>query len=66
VYFHHVVPWVGQLVGSDREAYTYLPQSVDRFLAPRELSKLMERIGFRGVTYQLLGVGTVTVHTGVV
>ena len=65
VYFHHVVPWVGQLVGSDREAYTYLPQSVDRFLPPGELSKLMERIGLRAVTYRRLGMGTVTVHTGI-
>ncbi len=32
LYFHGVVPRVGQLVGGDREAYTYLPQSVDRFL----------------------------------
>jgi demethylmenaquinone methyltransferase/2-methoxy-6-polyprenyl-1,4-benzoquinol methylase len=66
VYFHRIVPWVGQLVGSDREAYTYLPQSVDRFLAPGELSKLMERIGLRAVTYRRLGMGTVTVHTGIV
>ena len=66
VYFHRIVPWVGQLVESDREAYTYLPQSVDRFLAPGALSKLMERIGMRAVTYRRLGMGTVTVHTGIV
>jgi len=64
-YFHRIVPWVGQLVGSDREAYTYLPQSVDRFLAPRELARLMEAVGLHGVTYRLLGMGTVTVHTGI-
>ena len=27
-------PRIGRLVAGDREAYTYLPQSVDRFLAP--------------------------------
>jgi hypothetical protein len=32
------VPRVGALVGGDREAYTYLPQSVDRFLTPPELA----------------------------
>ena len=64
-YFHRVVPRMGQLVGGDREAYTYLPQSVDRFLAPHELSALMEKIGLRGVTCRRLGLGTVTVHTGV-
>jgi demethylmenaquinone methyltransferase/2-methoxy-6-polyprenyl-1,4-benzoquinol methylase len=64
-YFHHVVPRVGALVGGDREAYTYLPQSVDRFLTPAELVTLMEAVGLRRVTYRRLGMGTVTVHTGI-
>jgi demethylmenaquinone methyltransferase/2-methoxy-6-polyprenyl-1,4-benzoquinol methylase len=64
-YFHHVVPWVGQLIGGDREAYTYLPQSVDRFVTPGELRALMEKVGLRGVTYRRLGLGTVTIHTGI-
>ena len=65
LYFHHVVPWVGQLVGGDREAYTYLPQSVDRFVTPTELSAVMEKVGLRGVRYRRLGLGTVTVHVGI-
>jgi len=64
-YFHRVVPRVGQLVGGDREAYTYLPQSVDRFVTPAELAGLMERAGLRGVSHRRLGLGTVTVHTGI-
>ena len=64
-YFHRVVPRVGQLVGGDREAYTYLPQSVDRFLAPAELSRLMGTVGLRGVTCQRVAMGTVTIHTGI-
>jgi demethylmenaquinone methyltransferase / 2-methoxy-6-polyprenyl-1,4-benzoquinol methylase len=65
LYFHHVVPWVGHLVGGDREAYTYLPQSVDRFVTPAELCALMEKVGLRSVSYRRLGLGTVTVHTGI-
>jgi len=64
-YFHEVVPRVGQFVGGDREAYTYLPQSVDRFVSPAELARLMETVGLRGVVYRRLGMGTVTVHTGI-
>ena len=64
-YFHHIVPWIGQLVGGDREAYSYLPQSVDRFVTPGELVRLMEKVGLRGVTYRRLGLGTVTIHTGI-
>jgi len=64
-YFHHVVPRIGALVGGDREAYTYLPQSVERFLTPPGLSALMESVGLRGVKYRRLGFGTVTIHTGI-
>jgi demethylmenaquinone methyltransferase/2-methoxy-6-polyprenyl-1,4-benzoquinol methylase len=64
-YFHHVVPRVGALVSGDSEAYTYLPQSVDRFLTPPGLSTLMEAVGLRGVKYRRLGLGTVTIHTGI-
>jgi demethylmenaquinone methyltransferase/2-methoxy-6-polyprenyl-1,4-benzoquinol methylase len=64
-YFHRLVPWVGGLVSGDREAYTYLPQSVDRFVTPAELATLMEEVGLRGVTYRRLGFGTVTVHVGI-
>jgi demethylmenaquinone methyltransferase/2-methoxy-6-polyprenyl-1,4-benzoquinol methylase len=64
-YFHRVVPRVGALVGGDREAYTYLPQSVDRFLPPEELARLMEKVGLKGVIYRRLGLGPVTVHTGI-
>jgi demethylmenaquinone methyltransferase/2-methoxy-6-polyprenyl-1,4-benzoquinol methylase len=56
---------VGALVGGDREAYTYLPQSVDRFLTPPALEALMEGVGLRGVKYRRLGLGAVTIHTGI-
>jgi demethylmenaquinone methyltransferase/2-methoxy-6-polyprenyl-1,4-benzoquinol methylase len=64
-YFHHVVPRVGALIGGDREAYTYLPQSVDRFLTPPALCALMESVGLRSVKYRRLGFGTVTIHSGI-
>ena len=64
-YFHRVVPMVGRLVAGDREAYTYLPQSVDRFLTPAELSGAMESVGLRAVRYRRVGLGTIAIHTGV-
>ncbi len=64
-YFHRLVPRVGRLVSGDPEAYSYLPQSVDRFVTPEELKELMERVGLKAVTWRRLGMGTVTVHTGV-
>ncbi|MFZ1060997.1 MAG: bifunctional demethylmenaquinone methyltransferase/2-methoxy-6-polyprenyl-1,4-benzoquinol methylase UbiE [Candidatus Rokuibacteriota bacterium] len=63
-YFHRFVPRLGALVSGNREAYTYLPRSVERFLPPAELSRLMEKLGLRDVAYRRLGLGTVTIHCG--
>ena len=64
-YFHRVVPRIGRLVARDREAYTYLPESVDGFLPPKDLSRLMETVGLRAVRFRRVGMGSVTIHTGV-
>jgi len=64
LYFHHVVPAVGTLVGRSRAAYTYLPQSVERFVTPVELTRLMEAAGLCQVRVRRVGLGTVTIHVG--
>jgi len=63
-YFHALVPWIGGLVSGDRQAYAYLPWSVDRFVSPEELGRLMESVGLRRVFYRRLGLGSVTIHAG--
>lgn len=63
-YFGRVVPAVGALVAGDRAAYTYLPQSVSRFVTPRELARLMAAAGMREVTWRTLGLRTVALHVG--
>jgi demethylmenaquinone methyltransferase/2-methoxy-6-polyprenyl-1,4-benzoquinol methylase len=65
LYFNRVVPLIGALVAGDRAAYTYLPQSVERFVTPAELGRLMERVGLREVRYRRLGLGTIAIHLGV-
>ena len=66
LYFHRLVPLVGALVAGDRAAYTYLPESVDRFLTPLELGILMEKVGLGHVRSRCFGLGTVALHVGVV
>ena len=63
LFFHRVVPAVGALVAGDRQAYTYLPDSVDRFVTPDELSALMRKAGLAAVTYRRLGLGTIALHS---
>lgn len=64
LYFNRVVPLVGALVAGDRAAYTYLPRSVERFVTPAELARLMEAAGLHDVRYRRLGLGTIAIHVG--
>ena len=66
LYFHRVVPAIGALVAGDRQAYTYLPDSVDRFLTARDLAAAMRRAGLHDVNYRTFGLGSVALHVGVV
>jgi demethylmenaquinone methyltransferase/2-methoxy-6-polyprenyl-1,4-benzoquinol methylase len=65
LYFEGVVPWIGALLGGDRAAYTYLPQSARAFPSPPALAQIMRDTGWQHVRYQLLGLGAVAMHTGV-
>ncbi len=64
LYFNRLVPIAGGLISGQRDAYTYLPQSVNEFLSPEELKAVMERAGLRDVTYRQLMLGTVAIHIG--
>jgi len=48
------------------DAYRYLPSSVKRFPAPRELAALLERAGLVEVHWLLTAGGIVTIHAGTV
>jgi demethylmenaquinone methyltransferase/2-methoxy-6-polyprenyl-1,4-benzoquinol methylase len=63
-FFNKIVPFVGGLISGQRDAYTYLPQSVSEFLTPDELKAIMERAGLREVKYKRLMLSTVAIHVG--
>ena len=64
IYFRHVTPWMGALFAGDREAYTYLPESVQGFLSANELADMMKQAGLVNVRYEKLALGTVAIHVG--
>jgi demethylmenaquinone methyltransferase / 2-methoxy-6-polyprenyl-1,4-benzoquinol methylase len=65
IWFDRIVPLLGALAG-DREAYTYLPNSVRRFPPAHDLAHLMHVAGLRDVRYVILAGGIVAIHSGVV
>ena len=64
LYFNRLVPLIGAAVARDRAAYTYLPQSVERFVTPAELARLMTAAGLRDVRYRRFALGTIALHVG--
>jgi demethylmenaquinone methyltransferase/2-methoxy-6-polyprenyl-1,4-benzoquinol methylase len=65
IWFFRIVPLLGVLT-RDRQAYSYLPESVRRFPPAPALAELMERSGLRDVRYRLLAGGIVAIHVGTV
>ena len=64
VLFRLVAPWLGLLLARDREAYTYLPESVQAFHSAAELAEVMERAGLRRVKTRTLALGAVAIISG--
>ena len=64
LYFHRLVPLMGQIVAGDRTAYTYLPDSVDYFLTADGLVDVFRQAGLVDVGYRRLGFGGVALHFG--
>ena len=60
-----IVPYVGWLISGNREAYTYLPDSIKRFPSPEEVKETMEEAGLQEVEIYRLTLGIATVHVAV-
>ena len=64
LWFDRLVPLLGTLAG-DRDAYTYLPESVKRFPPPEGLAVIMDRAGLERIRYTVLAGGIIAIHSGV-
>ncbi len=46
LYFHHILPWIGNKVSGEKRAYSYLAESVKAFPGPKEFTNLLSELGF--------------------
>ena len=63
LWFDRLVPLLGTLAG-DRDAYSYLPESVRSFPSPHELAARLEAAGLEGIRYTILAGGIIAIHSG--
>ena len=64
MYFRTFTPVLGGIFAGEREAYDYLPQSVQGFKTASELAVTMENGGLRDVNVDLKALGTVAIVSG--
>jgi ubiquinone/menaquinone biosynthesis methyltransferase len=65
VWFDRIVPLLGAVSG-ERDAYSYLPDSVRRFPRAAPLARLMHGSGLGEVRYRVLAGGIIAIHAGTV
>ncbi|MFH0729960.1 MAG: bifunctional demethylmenaquinone methyltransferase/2-methoxy-6-polyprenyl-1,4-benzoquinol methylase UbiE [Pseudomonadota bacterium] len=63
-YSFYIMPFLGELIVGSRKAYTHLPESIRTFPMPDELCFLLEKIGFKAVSYRRQTNGISVIHLG--
>lgn len=63
-YCLQILPWLGEHVAGDRDAYQYLAESILRFPPQAELAQRMERAGLANPTWTNLTGGIAVIHKG--
>jgi demethylmenaquinone methyltransferase/2-methoxy-6-polyprenyl-1,4-benzoquinol methylase len=59
-----VLPRIGGMVSGSRDAYSYLPESIQKFPGPDDLAQEMRQAGFSSVEFERLTFGAVALHLG--
>ena len=54
IYTKHIIPWLGSRIAGNREAYTYLPESIARFPKGPAMLKILNSIGMHATQKKFL------------
>jgi demethylmenaquinone methyltransferase/2-methoxy-6-polyprenyl-1,4-benzoquinol methylase len=63
-YCMSVLPWLGDKVTNDRDAYQYLAESIQKFPPQEELATRMEQAGFAQAKWMDMTGGIAVIHSG--
>jgi len=62
-YFKNILPGVGRMVSKNDEAYTYLPDSVQKFPENKDFMEVMAQAGYKDINQQRLTFGIATLYS---
>ncbi len=63
-YSFKVIPKIGEIVLKDRASYQYLVESIRKFPNQDDFKKMIEKSGFKNISYQNLSFGAAAIHVG--
>jgi ubiquinone/menaquinone biosynthesis methyltransferase len=61
-YFRKVLPFLAKMISGEKEAYAYLPDSVQNFPSGERMKNILLDLGFSKVEYKKLSLGIVTIY----
>ncbi len=65
LYANRVIPFLGQYISEDRDAYTYLPRSIEEAPQREEMVQIFLNAGFREAYYRNIAPGTCAIYVAI-
>ena len=62
IYFTYILPFLGKIISKDKNAYTYLTNSVNMFPSKKTFLKKLEDKGFKNCKYIPLTFGIISLY----
>ena len=62
IYFKNILPVIGRLKSKDKNAYTYLYESVQAFPDYENFSDILVKAGFKNPEYKVLSFGICCIY----
>lgn len=64
-YSHRILPSIGAMISKDKQAYVYLPESIDEFPKPERFAEMLKGVGFKGVKRHKQSFGVAHIYEAV-
>ena len=65
LYFYHILPFIGGIISKDKNAYTYLPDSVSAFPSGNDFLTELNKVGFKECKHIPLTFGIVSLYIAI-
>ena len=63
-YKKNIIPWIGEKISNNKQAYSYLEESIDQFPNQETLLSIIKKTGFDKSKYLNMFNGIVALHSG--